>query len=60
MENAADHERVTNKSTLELFRARGDLQLPANVHADDLRNISFYAFWRLYDVSRGALIKKQV
>ena len=54
-----DHERVANKSALELFDARSDLRLPPGVSYEDVSNISFYAFSRMFDVVKGAIVRKQ-
>ena len=55
--NASD--RATNMSALESFSARANLKLPPGIRHDDLENISFYAFSRQYDVSRGAIQRKK-
>ena len=52
-------ERVTNKTALENFRDRGLLKLPFGVSLADLEGISFYAFYRMYDVARGCLVRKE-
>ena len=52
-------ERATNKSALELFASRSVLKRPASILVEDLQDISFYCFWRLYDVNKGALVRKQ-
>ena len=41
------------------FASRSELKRPASIHVVHLENSSFYAFWRLFDVSRGSLIRKQ-
>ena len=51
--------RVTNKSALETFNQRGDLQRPDKVPVDAVQNLSFYAFWRRFDVVCGRLVLKQ-
>jgi SNF2 family DNA or RNA helicase len=50
-------EEIRNK--LELFGARGSLARPSTVSPDDLRDISFYQFWRLYSVDRSRLVRHQ-
>ena len=52
-------DRATHFSKLELFNARGLLQLPASVTTEDLANISFYCFWRLFSVQGTRLRKRQ-
>ena len=59
LQRTKEHQRATNKSALELFNVRSDLKLPPSVPLEDLQNISFYAFSRMYDVAKGAIIKKQ-
>ena len=57
MTPAAD--RATYRSKLELFNQRVDLQLPTSVAPEELENISFYCFWRLYSVQGNRLRKRQ-
>ena len=52
-------ERATYLSKLEIFNHRGALDLPSSVTQDDLKNISFYSFWRLYSVQGKRLRKRQ-
>jgi len=52
-------DRCTLRNKLELFGARGMLTRPSTVHLDDLRNISFYQFWRLYSVERNRIVRHQ-
>ena len=52
-------DRATYFSKLELFNHRAELQLPTSVSLDDLANISFYCFWRLYSVQGTRLRKRQ-
>ena len=52
-------DRATYFSKLELFNHRAELQLPMSVSLDDLANISFYGFWRLYSVQGTRLRKRQ-
>ena len=58
LQRTKEHHRATNKSALELFNARADLKRPASIQLEDLENISFYAFSRMYDVSKGSIVKK--
>ena len=51
--------RVTTFSKLETFSARINLQFPRNFDADRLKTLSFYAFWRLFDVRAGRLVVHQ-
>ena len=52
-------DRATYRSKLELFNQRADLQLPTSVAPEELENISFYCFWRLYSVQGNRLRKRQ-
>ena len=52
-------QRATYLSKLEIFNHRGALDLPSSVTQDDLKNISFYSFWRLYSVQGKRLRKRQ-
>ena len=52
-------DRATYRSKLELFNQRVDLQLPTSVVPEELENISFYCFWRLYSVQGNRLRKRQ-
>ena len=44
---------------LELFSLRSELERPKSIHEEDFANISFYAFWRLYDVKNKKLCKRR-
>ena len=52
-------DRVTYLSKLEIFNERGTLKLPRTVCVEDLEHMSFYAFWRLFDVASNRLSKRQ-
>ena len=52
-------QRATNFSKLELFSNRGVLARPARVSDDMLSNISFAAFWRLFDVQNGRIVMRR-
>ena len=52
-------DRATYRSKLELFNQRVDFQLPTSVAPEELENISFYCFWRLYSVQGNRLRKRQ-
>ena len=51
-------ERITELSKLETFNVRCLLQRPSTIAEEDLENISFYAFWRLYYVNKNRLVKR--
>jgi hypothetical protein len=55
----AASERVTHHSALEKFNLRCTLRLPKSMAMDELENISFYSFSRLYDVANGCVVRKQ-
>ena len=52
-------DRVTNKSALETFNHRYDLQRPGKVPLEAVQNLSYYAFWWRFDVDCGRLVLKQ-
>ena len=52
------HERITNCSKLELFNFRDFLQHSPGFTESNLRGLSFYAFWRLFDVRNGRIFKR--
>ena len=45
-------ERCNELSKLEIFNVRAALERPRTIALEDLVNISFYAFWRLYYVDK--------
>ena len=54
-----DDADVTTTTKMERFSARGELERPKTIKEADLVNLSLYAFWRLYDVQRKRLVKRQ-
>ena len=54
-----DDDRVTRLSKLELFNARRSLLLPRQFQPTRLAGLSFFAFWRLFDVRAGRLVVRQ-
>ena len=52
-------ERATYLNKIELFNCRSELELPSSVTLEDLADISFYCFWRLYSVQGRRLRKRQ-
>ena len=44
--------RATYFNKVELFNMRQHLQKPNSIHDDHLADLSFYAFWRMYDVNK--------
>ena len=54
-----DKERVTHWSKLEQFNLRAHLQRPNQIRDEDLSDLSFYAFWRQYEVVAGRLVRKR-
>ena len=52
-------ERATFKNKREIFDHRCDLIRPNTVSEDDSKNLSMYAFWRLFDVVKARLVRKQ-
>ena len=51
-------ERCSELSKLEVFNVRAVLERPSTIKVEDLQNISFYAFWRLYYVNKSKLVKR--
>ena len=51
--------RATYKTKREMFDLRRCLERPKTVSEDDLKNLSVYAFWRLFDVNKNRLVRKQ-
>ena len=53
------HDRATFKSKREIFDHRRELTRPNTMVEDDLKNLSMYACWRLFDVIKSKLVRKQ-
>ena len=58
-QNLTSDERVTYLSKLEVFDGRGDLPRSPHVSDEDLSNLSFYAFWRMYDYRHGKIVRRR-
>ena len=52
-------ERATYLSKVEIFNIRAHLELPRTVLVSHLESLSFYAFWRMYDVVKGRIVRRQ-
>ena len=52
-------DRATNLSPLELFNCRDSLKLPRTVTKDDLENLSFYSFWRIFNVTKDQVSRRR-
>ena len=52
-------EEVTTKTKTEIFSARATLPRPNTISEKHLRNLSFYAFWRLFYYDSGKLHRRQ-
>ena len=52
-------QRVTRRSKMELFSARGQLMRSSNVLIEDISNLSFYAFWRLFEVKGNKIARRR-
>merc|ERR1712177_13371 len=50
---------ATYASKLDKFNARSTFDLPRGCKKDVLANISFYAFWRLFDVENNKIRRRQ-
>ena len=57
MARTRKNERATHYSKVEAFDARETLARPSQIHEIDLQDISFYAFWRMFDVHGKRLSK---
>ena len=53
------HERATNLSKLEVFNLRATFDRPTSIVENDLADISFYAFWRLYYLNGQRLVRRR-
>ena len=51
--------RCTARTRLELFDQRLLLARPATIRQEDLLDLSFYQFWRLYAVDRQRLVRRR-
>ena len=56
---AKPSDRITYQSKLEQFSNRAYLKRPARLPEDDIKHISFYAFWRMFGVHGNRLVKHQ-
>ncbi len=56
---AGPDDPVVAQTKTEIFSARGTLPRPRTISEDQLRNISFYAFWRLFYWDRAKLHRRQ-
>ena len=54
-----EEEDVRTMNKMEMFSARATLKRPRTISENDLRNLSFYAFWRLYYWQGSSLHKRQ-
>ena len=52
-------ERATYLSKLELFSQRRELKRSKNITDAALADLSFYAFWRLYDVKKKQISRRR-
>ena len=52
-------DRATYFTKVEFFDARALLERSALVKEQDLHDLSFYAFWRMFDVQNFKVVKKQ-
>ena len=53
------HERITHISKRQLFNQRCHLHTAKNLSPEQLHSLSFYSFWRLFDVRTGHVSKRQ-
>ena len=59
MRHTRPGDRATFRNKREIFDLRGELERPKHVPETHLHNLSMYAFWRLYDVAKKKLVRKQ-
>ena len=52
-------ERETFRNNREIFDRRSEYERPKTIELDDLKHLSMYAFWRLFDVAKNKLVRKQ-
>ena len=52
-------ERATYRTKIEIFDGRQSLARSPHIKDTDLHDISFYAFWRMFDVQNLKIIKKK-
>ena len=57
--HAKKDDRVIHFSKVQIFNQRCELQKAEHVPSEDLQNLSFYAFWRLFSVRSGRLSRRQ-
>ena len=53
------NQRITNVSKRQLFNERCKLHTAKNLRPEELHNLSFYAFWRLFSVRTGHVSRRQ-
>ena len=54
-----EDQNILAPNKTDIFNARAQLKLPQTIREEDLENISFYAFWRLFYASTGRLHRRQ-
>ena len=59
LKNSKGSDRATFHNKRELFDQRRHLGRSSTVSDDDLKHLSMYAFWRLFDVVKGKIVRKQ-
>ena len=52
-------DRASHRSRIELFNDRCNLNRSTKISDDELRGLSFYAFWRIFDVHQNTISKKK-
>ena len=52
-------DRATYLNKIDLFNLRGSLNKPNHIQENDLCDISFYAFWRMYDVNNKTISRRR-
>ena len=52
-------DRASHRSRIELFNERCNLNRSTKISEEELRGLSFYAFWRIFDVHKNTISKKK-
>ena len=53
-----DDAEVSTTTKMEMFSQRGSLPRAQTISWEDLRDLSFYAFWRLFNVKGGKISRR--
>ena len=59
LSSAKDSDKVTSRTAMGAFNARFSMDLAKNVKPKDLESISFYQFWRVFNVSHDRISRRR-